>query len=66
MIEILEIHPDPVRVELRRHEARGLVEVIEALTEKVSSNAEILALIGISPETLALADLAGAKVLMRL
>lgn len=66
MIEILELNPDPVRVELRRHEARGLVEVIEALTEKVTTDSSFLAAIGITAEALALADIAGAKVLMRL
>lgn len=66
MIEILELNPDPIRIELRRHEARGLVELIEAVTERVSANADILKVLEITAETLALADLAGAKILMRL
>lgn len=66
MIQISEDFALPIRLELERDEAVGLVAAIDALNEKVAGNAELMAALGLTAETLELADAAGAKVLMRL
>jgi hypothetical protein len=55
-----------IDVELTRAEAAGLVAAIDALNDRVMGDAAMMAALDLTVETLELADLAGAKVLMRL